>query len=59
MASIRCPRCWSANVDHVGGKTATTLNLNPLRPFTLVNHKPRGKQEFHCKKCGKLFKANI
>lgn len=59
MARIKCPKCRGADVDHVGGKTKTTINLNPLKPFTLVNHKPTGKQEFHCKKCGYLFKAKL
>jgi transposase-like protein len=59
MARIKCPACRSADVEHVGGKMSTTLNLNPLRPFTIFNHKPRGKQEFHCRHCGKLFTAKL
>lgn len=59
MAKIKCPRCKGYNVDHLGGKESTTLNLNPLRPFTLFNKKPRGKQEWHCRDCGHVFKAKI
>jgi transposase-like protein len=59
VSKIKCPKCRSADIDHVGGKTRTSLNLNPLRPLTFVNHKPAGKQEFHCKNCGCLFKAKI
>lgn len=59
MAKLKCPKCRSADIDLVGGKMKTTLNLNPLRPFTLVNHTPKGKQEFHCRNCGNLFKAKL
>lgn len=59
MARLRCPKCKCADVERVGGKLGVGLNLNPLRPFTLFNHKPIGKQEFVCTRCGKVFKAKI
>ena len=59
MASLKCPKCKSANVQIISGKTKTTLNLNPLRPFTLVNHKPKGKQTIQCLSCGNLWKKKI
>ncbi|WP_367567287.1 hypothetical protein [Lacrimispora sp.] len=61
MARIKCPSwgCGSTDVQLIGGKTKTTLNLNPLKPFTLVNHKPTGKQKFMCNKCGKVFEHKI
>lgn len=59
MSKLKCPKCKSADVDHIGGKTGTSLNLNPLHPFTILNHKPKGPQEFHCRNCGKVFKAKL
>lgn len=68
---VYCPRCRSANCSHykeqkiVPGKTKTrySLNLNPLRPFTLVNKKEKvlkkdrveTKDKFICNKCGLIF----
>lgn len=44
-------------------KTRYTVNLNPLRPFTLVNKKEKIKQQggtysqhrFVCNRCGLIF----
>ena len=55
MAKLKCPKCKGTNLSHIGGKTKTTLNLNPLHPLTLVNHKPKGKQEWYCMDCGYRF----
>ncbi len=68
---VYCPRCNSSNCSHykeqkvIPGKTKTkyTANLNPLKPFTLVNKKEKViKQErvitenkFICNSCGKIF----
>lgn len=69
----RCPVCGSDNfhafVEEIvvrEGKTKskTTVNLNPLKPFTLFNHKeekarkPKTRQasKFICDDCGKIFK---
>nr|DAO14033.1 MAG TPA: hypothetical protein [Caudoviricetes sp.] len=51
---IKCPRfgCGSTDVEYLSGNQKTTLNLNPLHPFTLVNTKPKGKQTFRCKSVG-------
>lgn len=59
MAKLKCPKCKSPNVQLVGGRSRTTLDLNPLRPFTLVKHKPTGKQTFQCIECGKVFEEKI
>lgn len=58
---IKCPGllCGSTDVSLVGEKMRTSINLNPLHPFTLVNHKAAKKQKFHCNKCGKVFEAKI
>jgi len=50
----RCPRCKSTNISMSGNRTKTTMNLNPLKPFTLVNHKPT-KQIWTCMSCGKTW----
>lgn len=49
---IKCPGflCGSADVEYLGGNQRTSINLNPLHPFTLVNTKPKGKQKFRCGK---------
>lgn len=71
---IVCPKCKSINIAYMGTevigareaktKTETSLNLNPLKPFTLFNQKVkvvkkgcRGYEEdrWHCKECGNIF----
>ena len=49
MAKLKCPRCRSAHVtllDNAANikKTQTSLNLNPLKPFTVFDHKPVKKK---------------
>lgn len=43
MAKMKCPKCKSHNISVLSNdenmKTQTSLNLNPLKPFTLFNHK--------------------
>lgn len=50
MASLRCPKCKSGNIElwatdtnikKVKTKKSTSLNLNPLKPFTIFNHKEK------------------
>lgn len=69
---VKCPRCHSEDCSYfqqqkiIPGKTKTryTANLNPLRPFTLVNKKEKVVREeeiitknmIQCKKCGYIFK---
>lgn len=69
---VHCPRCRSENCSYfteqtyIPGKTKTryTANLNPLRPFTLVNKKEkvvrkdevRNIQKIMCNDCGYIFK---
>lgn len=68
---VYCPRCGSANCSHhqeqriIPGKTKTryTANLNPLKPFALVNKKEKvirkeqtvTESKFICNSCGKIF----
>lgn len=71
LQEVYCPRCGSEDCSHyqeqkvVPQKTKTryTANLNPLRPFTLLNKKEKVVREeeiviqnkFLCNKCGKIF----
>ena len=58
---IKCPGllCGSTDVTQIGEKTRTSVNLNPLRPFTLTNTKAAKKHKFHCNKCGSVFEEKI
>lgn len=71
LQEVYCPRCKSENCSHhteyktIPAKTKArySLNLNPLRPFTLVNKKEKvvRREEqvetthFICNKCGYKF----
>lgn len=71
MKEVHCPRCGSEDCSHykeqhtTPGKTKTTYsaNLNPLKPFTLVNKKEKVVRKektvtydkFICNKCGHIF----
>lgn len=71
LQEVYCPRCGSENCSHyreekiIPGKTKTryTANLNPLKPFTLVNKKEKvvkkeqviKESKFICNSCGKIF----
>lgn len=68
---VYCPRCRSENCSHyqeqkiIPGKTKTryTANLNPLKPFTLVNKKEKvirkdqlvTERKIICNDCGMVF----
>lgn len=69
----RCPACYGENCHAFvtekvikEGKTKGTisLNLNPLKPFTIFNHKEKvvrnpvtvQESKFVCDDCGKIFK---
>lgn len=68
---VRCPRCGSEDCSHyheqksIPGKTKTryTVNLNPLKPFTLINKKEKVIREestyiekkIICNSCGTIF----
>lgn len=47
MASLKCPKCKSNNIqlwsndNNLKTKKSTSLNLNPLKPFTVFNHKEK------------------
>lgn len=71
MQEVYCPTCGSENCSHykeqkiIPGKTKTTYsaNLNPFKPFTLVNKKEKvvrkdqvyTENKFICNRCGKIF----
>lgn len=71
LEEVYCPRCGSENCSHyqeqkiIPGKTKTryTANLNPLKPFTLINKKEKvvrkdeivTESKFLCNNCGKIF----
>lgn len=72
LREVYCPRCNSDNCVHhkeqkiIPAKTKTryTANLNPLRPFTLINKKEKVvrretsyvEDKFLCNNCGYIFK---
>ena len=48
MARLKCPRCKSSKVQLIDNeanikktKKSSSLNLNPLKPFTVFNHKEK------------------
>lgn len=52
MARLKCKKCKSTNIQVIGTdlnvksqKTKTSLNLNPLKPLTLFNHKTETKKK--------------
>lgn len=51
MATLSCPKCNGHNIDlwddskNMKVKQKTSLNLNPLHPFTLVNTKEVKKEK--------------
>lgn len=67
-----CPRCKKSNYHTVSStevvipgktKTQSSLNLNPLKPFTIVNHKEkmvrrevtRQVVKYMCNECGNIW----
>lgn len=72
--ALRCPKCGSIHLEFIGQevlgardakiKTTTSLNLNPLKPFTVFNHKQKvvkkaksgtSYDRWHCAGCGYIF----
>lgn len=72
-----CPFCGSENINYSGSKTVgardpkikheTSINLNPLKPFTLVNTKEKVVKQgsdgftydmYRCMSCGKQVRGN-
>ncbi|MFW7418515.1 hypothetical protein [Vagococcus fluvialis] len=51
MAKLKCPSCKSPKVQlldsntNIESKKSTSLNLNPLKPFTVFNHKEKKKKK--------------
>lgn len=72
MLQIHCPKCGSENCSHYyeqkikPGKTKASysVNLNPLKPFTLINKKEKvvkkdkvvSEHKYVCNVCGKVFR---
>ena len=56
---LKCPKCKGVSIEILSEKQRTSVNLNPLHPFTLVNHTPTGKVTCHCTDCGKVFKTKL
>lgn len=60
--AISCPHCKSTNIQfevvEYDKKKRTTISLNPLKPFTLFNHKCKHKsyEKFFCRDCGYHWK---
>lgn len=58
MAKLKCPKCKGTNIQlwnnslNMTAKGKTTLNLNPLKPFTLFNHKTEMKEKTSAAKVG-------
>lgn len=52
MAKLKCPSCKSSTVQLLATdqnikstKRTTSLNMNPLKPFTVFNHKEKKKKK--------------
>lgn len=49
--SIKCKKCKSSNIQMIANdtniktKTSTSLNLNPLKPFTIFNSTEKKKKK--------------
>lgn len=71
---VKCTKCGSINLQYMGQenifgreaktKKTTSLNLNPLKPFTVFNHNEKvvkkGRDgidlnKWRCMDCGKIF----
>jgi len=58
MASLKCPKCGGTRIQLLSDdvnmkvKTKTTLNLNPLKPFTVFDHKTEKKEKTSAAKVG-------
>jgi hypothetical protein len=59
MKTIKCPKCKNVNVQIVNQNTRVSLNLNPFHPFTIFNRKPKGKTQFMCMNCGRVFEKKL
>lgn len=46
--NMTCPKCKSHNIQVIANnknmKQQTSFNLNPLKPFTIFNHKEKEKK---------------
>lgn len=72
LFEVYCPKCGSDDCSHfkeqqiVPGRTKTryTININPFRPFTLLNKKEKvirdeqlkTENKYMCNKCGYIFR---
>lgn len=58
MGKLKCPKCKSTHIQLLANdlnmttKTKTSINLNPLKPFTVLNHKTEKKEKTSAAKVG-------
>ena len=58
MAKLKCPKCRGTHIQllandlNTTSKTKTSINLNPLKPFTVFNHKTEKKEKTSAAKVG-------
>lgn len=62
MSRLRCKKCNSTNIELIGAdknikrkNKETSLNLNPLKPLTILNHKTKVKKKNSIGKIGLGF----
>lgn len=53
MGKVKCKKCRSTNVQitatdaNMKSKASTSVNVNPLKPLTVFNHKEKKKRKMH------------
>lgn len=58
MSKLKCPKCKRTHIQLLSNDidmkttTKTSLNLNPLKPFTVFNHKTEKKEKTSATKVG-------
>ncbi len=58
MAKLKCPKCKGTHIQLLANdlnmktETKTSLNLNPLKPLTIFNHKTEKKEKTSAAKVG-------
>lgn len=58
MSTLKCPSCHGTHIQlwddsaNMSVKTKTTINLNPLHPFTVFDHKTVKKEKTSAAKIG-------
>ena len=58
MATLKCPKCKGSHIQllddsvNMKSKTKTSINVNPLHPLTVFNHKEVKKEKTSAAKIG-------